>query len=380
MSQFYRYTDGNWQYPVKQNQALNPANSFVAAGTMAGGFPAPLAVVIPSNGIITNAPNQNYFVLPKNVPVPYVESWNVAIQRALPANFSIEAAFVGNHGVHQRTGNDININASQVPGSGAAGQPLNKLFGRTATTTVPDWQSTFYDSFQLKVNRRFSNGLSIVNSYAFGKSIDYSAGSSGLNHRNLILNKGLADLDRRHIFTSSYTYELPFGKGKRWASSGPGKWLLGGWQLNSFWTWESGLPIDIVAPATSLNAPGLNNRPNVKGPVNIIGNAGLGQFWFDKSAFSLPPANTIGNVGRNVLHGPHLFNIDGSVFRKFNITERLKMEFRAESFNASNTPWFDKPNTNIGDAAFGQVTTAQGTQSVKVNMNRSFQASLRIAF
>ena len=379
MSQFYRYTDV-WQYPVRQNQQLNPANSFVAAGTMAAGFPAPLAVVIPANGIITNAPNQNYTFLPKDIPVPYVESWNFAIQRALPGNFSLEAAFVGNHGVHVQTNNSTNINASQVPGSGAAGQPLNKLFGRTATTSLPQFQSTFYDSFQLKVNRRFANGLSIINSYAFGKSIDYSAGSSGLNHLDMRRNKGLADLDRRHIFTSSYTYELPFGRGKRWATSGAGKWLLGGWQLNSFMTWESGLPLDIVAPATSLNAQGLTNRPNVNGPVTIFGNAGPGQFWFDTKAFSLPAANTFGNVGRNVLHGPHLFDIDASVFRKFDVTERLKVEFRAESFNATNTPWFDRPNTNIGDAAFGQVTTAQGTQSVKVNMNRSYQASLRIVF
>jgi hypothetical protein len=122
----------------------------------------------------------------------------------------------------------------------------------------------------------------------------------------------------------------------------------------------------------------------VNGTVNILGHTGPGEYWFDVKAFSLAPSvkgvPTIGNVGRNVLHGPHLFNIDASVFRRFSINERLKMEFRAESFNLSNTPWFDRPDTNLGDAAFGQVTTAQGTQTVKVNMNRSFQGSLRIVF
>jgi hypothetical protein len=383
ISQFYRYTD-NWQYPVKQNQQLIAPNSFVAAGSMATGFPAPQSVVIPLSGIITNPPNQNYTAEPKNSPVPYVESWNLAIQRALPANFSVEGAFVGNHGVHVQTANGININASQVLGSGTAGEPLNRLFGRTATTTVPTWQSTFYDAFQFKLNRRFSNGLSMITAYAFGKSIDYSAGSSGLNHLNPLANRGLADWDRRNIFTWSGTYELPFGQGKRWGTTGPAKWFLGGWQLNGFWTWESGLPLDIVAPSTSLNAPGNNNRPNVNGTVTIFGHTGPGEYWFDVKAFSLAPSvnglPTIGNVGRNVLHGAHLFNIDASVFRRFSITERLKMEFRAESFNLSNTPWFDRPDTNIGDAAFGQVTTAQGTQTVKVNMNRSFQGSLRLVF
>jgi hypothetical protein len=81
-----------------------------------------------------------------------------------------------------------------------------------------------------------------------------------------------------------------------------------------------------------------------------------------------------------MFHGPHLFSIDASVLRKFRFTERLNMEFRAEAYNLSNTPWLDKPNTTLGDAAFGQVTTAQGTQSVKVNMNRTFQGSLRLTF
>src|SRR5207253_3068616 len=185
---------------------------------------------------------------------------------------SFDAAYVGNHGVKVRTNNDININASQVLGSGTAGEPLNKLFGRTATTTVPLFQSTFYDALKVKLNRKFSKGLSIITSYAFGKSIDYSAGS--VNQLNLLANKGLADLDRRHIFTWSGTYELPFGTGKHWGTSRVGNALLGGWQGNGFWTWESGFPLDITAPATALNAPGNINRPNVTGPVEILGNVG----------------------------------------------------------------------------------------------------------
>jgi hypothetical protein len=85
-------------------------------------------------------------------------------------------------------------------------------------------------------------------------------------------------------------------------------------------------------------------------------------------------------VGRNILHGPHLFNIDASVFRGFKLTERVYMEFRGESFNLTNTQWFDRPDTNFSDAAFGQVRTAQGNQAVKVNMNRSLQFSMRLSF
>jgi hypothetical protein len=366
-----------WQFPVQQNQQQVAANSFAAAGSMAAGFPTPTTALIPSTGIILNAPNQSFAAEPIDLPMSYVESWNIAIQRSLPGNFSAEAAFVGNHGIRIPTSNGVNINASQIPGSGTAGEPEFAQFGRTAITQVPWFPPTYYDSLQLKLNRRFSNGLGIISSYAFGKSIDYN---SNTNQIYLAANKGLASLDRRHIFTESVIYELPFGPGKLWAQSGPAKWLLGGWQLNGLWTWESGFPLDITTSGTSLNAPGNGNRPNVSGPVNILGNIGPGQLYFDTSVFSAPKANTFGNVGRDILHGPHLFDIDFSIFRRFRITERVHMEFRAESFNLTNTPWFDKPDTVFTDAAFGQVTTAQGTQSVKVNMNRALQGSLRLTF
>src|SRR5207302_10128313 len=126
-----------WQYPVIQNQQLVAPNSFSAAGSMAAGFPPPQATVVPSTGIVTNAPNQSFAAIPLDLPMSYVESWNVAIQRALPQNFSAEAAFVGNHGIRIPTGNGVNINASQIPGSGTAGEPEFALFGRTASTNVP---------------------------------------------------------------------------------------------------------------------------------------------------------------------------------------------------------------------------------------------------
>jgi hypothetical protein len=333
--------------------------------------------LIPSNGVIANAPNQSFAAIPKDLPIGYVESWNLAIQRALPWSFSAEAAFVGNHGIRIASSNGVNINASQIPGSGNNGEPEFIQFGRTAITTVPWFPPSYYDSLQLKLNRRFTNGIGVISSYAFGKSIDYN---SSTNQIYLAANKGLATWDRRHIFTESVIYELPFGPGKRWAQSGPAGWVLGGWQVNGLWTWESGLPLDITISSTSLNAPGNGNRPNVNGPVAILGRTGPGQLYFDTSAFSAPKANTLGNVGRDVLHGPRLFDIDFSIFRKFRITERVRMEFRAESFNLTNTPWFDRPDTNFSDAAFGQVTTAQGNQSVKVNMNRSLQGSLRLTF
>jgi len=232
------------------------------------------------------------------------------------------------------------------------------------------------------LNRSLSNGLTLITSYAYGKSIDFNASTSGgnFNNINFAANRGPADWDRRHVFTQSFVYELPFGKGKHWAQSGPANVLLGGWQLNGLWTWESGLPLDISISSASLNAPGNVNRPNVNGSPQVFGATGPGQLWFDTSKFSAPAPNTFGNVGRNVLNGPRLFEIDFSIFRRFRITERTSLELRGESFNLSNTPHFDRPDTNFSDAAFGQVTTARGNQSVQVNENRSLQFSMRLSF
>jgi hypothetical protein len=166
------------------------------------------------------------------------------------------------------------------------------------------------------------------------------------------------------------------------ANSGFAKMLLGGWQINGLWTWESGLPLffdPTKTPNTNLNATNNQQWPLQVAPVQILGNVSPG-YWFTPGSFANAPAGTIGNLGRNILHGPRLFAINASVFRRFNLTERFKLEFRAESFNATNTKQLDVPDTTLGDAAFGQVTTAQGTQSVKVNQNRLYQGSLRVTF
>jgi hypothetical protein len=379
MSSFYRYTE-NQQYPVKQAQQVVAPNSYVAAGAMATGFPAPLPVVIPANGIIANAPNQNFAVTPPIVPVPYAESWNFAVQRALPGNFSLELAYVGNHAVHIENSNvingTININAATVAGKGTASEPENILFGRTATTTYPFPQGSHYDALQAKLSRKFSNGFQMNASYAFGKGIDYSA----YNELGYAVKSGVVKFNRANIFTFSGIYALPFGAGKKMLTTGVGKAILGGWQVNGLWTWESGLPLLFSASSTSLNAPGNSQWPQLVAPVQILGNEGAGQYWFTPSSFANPVAGTIGNVGRDILHGPNLFAINASLFRRFDITERIKLEFRAEAYNLSNTPEFDLPDTTLGDAAFGQITTAHGSQSVQVNMNRSLQGSLRVTF
>ena len=132
-----------YNFPVSQATQLPSINSFLAVGSMATGFPAPSPAVLPSTGVIVNPPAQAYTYIPKDLPQGYVESWNVTLQRALPSNFSAEVAFVGNHGVNVPTSNNLNINASRVPGSGASTEPENILFGRNLQTLEP-WNAPSY--------------------------------------------------------------------------------------------------------------------------------------------------------------------------------------------------------------------------------------------
>src|SRR5262249_54391051 len=333
-----------FNFPVKQNNAFPAPNSFSAAGKMATGFAAPLVAPTPPDGIISPAPlNQVYLVIPLNTKEGYIQSWNVAVERALPGNFVFEAAYVGNHNVGVLT--DRNINASQVPGSGAAGRPLNKLFGKTVD--VNEWvrTDTEYNALQLKLHHRLRNGLLLTTACTFQKGINYAEDNGGLFiPAVLALNRGRPGYDRTHSFVQSYVYELPFGPSKRWLQSGVGRWLLGDWQLNGIFSAYSGQPFGVTVSATGLNAPGNGNRPNLiadpfePGPVasnsnplcqRTISQGGRAadrvrttDSWFNACAFN-DPGGSYGNLGRNTIEGPGFVNLDFSLFRKFRVTERL---------------------------------------------------------
>ena len=361
-----------FNFPVLQNNAFNPVNSFRAAGSMQMGFPPPLVATIPQDGIIRNAPDNTYFVVPLDLKEAYLQSWNLAFQRSLPGNFTFEAAYVANHGVGILGRQDLN--AAVAPGTGSAGQPLNGRFGRRSQTTT--WVPTHnnYNSLQVKLDRRFSDGFLLTTAYTYGKAIDLSNDNGGFfNQIDFRSNRGRSDTDKTHVFVQSYIYELPFGPRGRWLRSGPARWILGDWQLNGIFTAETGAPLNITFSNATLNAPGNNNRPNISGQPEIFGRVGVGEKWLDTTMFSAPAPNTFGNVGRNVLSGPGFVNLDFSIFRKFPVTERSTLEVRMESFNFTNTPHFNNPNMTFGSAGFGEVTTAmQDQRQIQFGMKLSF--------
>jgi len=377
-------------YPVKQNNAYNQLNSWTPAVSSTGeivnlgtGLPAPQPVVIPADGIITNAnPNQSFdSVINLKFKEGYVQSWNLAWQRSLPFNFVFETAYVGNKGTRMPT--LYNLNAGLVAGAGSAGQPLFAKFRRTADTNLRYvGMDNNYHSLQLKLDKRYSNGLLITTAYTWSKAMAEGGNDDGglFNYIDPSRNYARTNFDRRHTFVQSYLWELPFGPGKHYLNSGPLSWVLGGWQLNGILTYMTGTPFHVTVPGTVINAPGTTNTANVNGPVAITG-AINDDPWFDVSVFTQPAQSTLGNLGRNSLTGPGFFNLDASLFKQFRLTERFRAEFRAEGYSITNTPQFANPNTGFGASNFGKITGTLGTGNAGTQGGaRAIQLGMRITF
>src|SRR5437016_3603616 len=308
----------------------------------------------------------------------YIESWNLVVERKLPGQFLASVGYVGTQTVHQF--GDLNVNAS-LPGTGQAGQPLNVLFGRTTETDL--WQgflSANYHSLQVSVNRQFTSGLMVKGAYTYSRAIDFSDddGWAALvwNDPNVIRrNRAPAGFNTPHIFQLAYVYELPVGKGKRWAGSGGVTTkILSDWQVSGIFAAIHGQPFSLTASAASLNAAFQRQTPDQVGPVQKLGGVGTGHPFYDPTAFAPVSASAVyGNVGRNTLYGPGSVNMDFSLFRTFNLTERFNLQFRTDAANLFNAPHFNNPTGSRSSGNFLVITSAK-------NDERQFRFGLRLAF
>ncbi len=362
-----------FNYPVRQNNAYNSLSSFVQAlypngqpANLPSGFPAPIVATIPSNGLLPADPASNYFVVDKHYRDPYLEFWNASVQQALPKNFVMNLSYVGNVG--RNIPAQYNLNAGLVPGAGSKGRPE---YPRISDTTLLFKRVTSnYNALQAKFDRRFSGGFLLTTSYTYAKAMGYKTdggGTGGIdNYLDFRRNYNPVTYDRTHTFVQSYIYDLPFGHGKRWLQSGPGNWVLGGWQVSGVLTLMSGTPLVWSTSGGSLNAPGTSQTPNQTGPFRLLHGIGQGNPWFDTSAFAVPFGPVMGNMSRISYRGPGFFNLDASLFRRFAMTERANLELRAEAFSVTNTPQFSNPNTSVGSSNFGLITGGGGSRSMQL--------------
>jgi len=313
----------------------------------------------------------------------YIQSWNFVIEHKLPAQVVASVGYVGSANVNGFA--FLDVNASQIPGSGDAGRPLFSRFGRTATTR--EWNGrthSTYHSLQATLNRRVAGGLFLQGSYTYSHAIDMAnyGDWTGFNWNAPSVfsrNRATASFDTPHNFQFAYVYELPFGSGKRWAASGAPGAVLGGWQINGIFAAFSGTPFTVTASGASLNMPGnLQTADLVKTSVAKLGKVGDDGTWFDTSAFARPTGVRFGNVGRNTLRGPTRVNTDLSLFRTFRLTEQFNLQFRAEAFNLSNTPHFGNPNGNANSSNFGKILSTDS--GLALGRSREYRFGFRLGF
>jgi hypothetical protein len=348
-----------FNFPVKQNNQINPPNSFGTAGSMAAGLPAPNFADIPTTGVVPGQAfnQQGFFSVPTDLHEGRLHSWNVAYQRQLPGGFTGEVAYVANRG--QDIIARIDLNAGYTLGAENAGRPLFAEFGRSASTTTTVPVKSTYHSMQVKVDRRLKNGLLVTNSYTLGRGYNYFNGDNNgtiSTPADFERSWGRTSFDSTHNYTSSFVYLLPWGPQGRWLREGLLARVLGDWQVAGIFSATSGTPINFSASAAGLRAPGNSQTPDATGKPDVLGGIGSDTLWFDTAVFSAPAEGTWGNVRRNMLlTGPAYINLDGSLVKIIRFGSR-HAEVRVDFFNMPNTPHYSNPNGLLGNGNFGRVT------------------------
>ena len=363
-------------YPIVVNFA-NTASGYGWATTLSQGVPNTVGPNLSSGVVQLPGTASERSPWGGEIHRGYEQSYNFTIERKLPLDLVTSVAYVGSHSVHLLADRDIN---SGYPGSGTTGLPYYALFGRTQPTMMWDgYLSSEYNSLQVAVNRRFAKGLMIKGAYTFSKAIDYADAdgwqATGWNWAPVFQrNRADAGFDRTHVFQLGWVYELPFGKGKMMAKSGIAAAVFGGWSANGIISAYTGTPFTVTSPGSSLNAPDNTQTANQVTPtVPFLGGVGPGAYWYTPTAFAPVTTQTFGNSGRDILRNPGVFNTDLDLTRSFLITERIKLQFRAEAFNLANTSHFNNvASSSVTSGSFMLINGSYG--------ERQFRFGLRVAF
>jgi len=323
------------------------------------------------------------FVRPANV-----QQWSFVVERQLPQETVFSAGYVGQHGTHLIVPMPY-FQRRLLPGGRTerspylAGNPLLANIAQISGTESNGNQR--YDSLQVSMRRRWRAGLEYMLSYTWSKGMSDSIGYYGeggqagaqsaywqyLYDRRAEWSPSY--FDATHIFSYSGVWELPFGRNRRFGAN----WsrsldaVLGQWQLSGILNLRSGLPLTITAldrSGTGSRGPRADRIADGKGPREV----GPGKTWLDKQAFRQPVAGTLGSSGNGVVRGPGFKAGDVSVQKSFRVSESKRLEFRAELFNLTNTPQFNRPNLAVQSATFGEVTDAQGEREIQFGLKFYF--------
>ncbi len=353
-----------------------------------GDLPPAVNTVDPQN------PSGDVIYYPRNSKNSRIHEWNFQLQQAFGANTVASVGYVGTKMDNLAT----SYNANAIPVGGNDAKHFPNLGNVNAYAFIG---SGHYNGLQAQLNRRFSKGLQFTTAYTYSHTTDNSDGAfttTGGGNGNRIFvdsngnpllqfNKGNSDGDIRHFFVFSSMYELPFGKGKQYASGVPTAvdYVIGGWQWNNIVTLATGSPMDIKINGT----PG--NRPDVTGPISVrivhgaacsvIGQSACGVITGN---FSAPPVDEAGNytrpgtLGRNAVYGPGYHTWDMGMMKDFRMTERFKLQFRADVFNLLNHPQFTNSSYDTNFSDVKSDGSIYGTAQTRLASERELQFALRV--
>jgi outer membrane receptor protein involved in Fe transport len=358
-----------------------PNVAFLAAGNLNNPFPTSFATdpLSLGNGPITPAPDpfgQGNGFLDPHLQNPYSDQYNVGFQRQWGKNSVLTINYVGSHDHREQL--QMTGNTALTPGPGDPQLRAPFPYIQPQNGYVRSFGKSNYNALQVSSEGRTNHGLTHKLAYTYSKAINYgcdtySAFCDVQDPYHWQRDKGVAGFDLTHIFSAGLVYELPFGRGRQWASDNRAlDALVGGWQLNALVSLSSGTPYDVQAPFQIANTNNISGalRPNIVGDPH----AGATKLQpINVNAFALPAPYTFGDMGRNSLRSDWRKNLDVSLFRSFPFSESKRLEFRAEAFNLTNTPVFAIPDNNITDPNFGQV-------SATANTERQLQLALKFYF
>ncbi len=299
---------------------------------------------------------------------PYQQQWNFTLESEVVRNTAVRVSYLGNLGLHLDRVFPMN-EPLPAPGNVQARRPYQPFGNINYQETG---RNSILHALQVGVIRRYSNGHSFQMEYQFNRALgENTFASAPMDFRNSRLDRGNLDYVRRHVLTTNYVYDLPFGKGRPYLTgvSGFGGKMISGWQLTGIVSMGTGEPYSITFTSTTVGWP--SSRADIIGNPNVD-NPTIDR-WFDPSAFGVPAPFEYGNSARNMLFGPGYFNWDAGILKNTNITERMLLEFRAELFNVPNHPNFGLPASSISvPASVGRISSAGDARTVQFGMRLRF--------
>lgn len=280
---------------------------------------------------------------------------SLEVSKSLGPNV-LTARYVGGFGRHiYQTYGNIDVPAPSATTTSANLQSRRPYYAQLPNVTAIQEQLTggtsSYNAFQTEFQRRAAHGLTISANYTWAHLLDNVSVSSLLPFQSSTYDYGNGFLDIRHRAAGAISYALPFGQGTHGAT----RLLIYGWQANVLGRWQTGIPFTVTNGSPRINVGVSSDRPDIIGNPNLA-HPSITHF-FNAGAFAPQAFGTAGNSQVNNIHGPHQRSVDLSMLKDFSITEALRLQFRAETFNVTNTPSFSVPNSNISSSAVGTITS-----------------------